>query len=194
MIDRIGKYRVLREIGRGGMGTVYLGHDAFSDRPVAIKIANRDGRGAPESEALFRSMFFNETRAAGLLRHPNIVRLIDAGNEGEHWYIVMEYVPAAMTLDAWALRGGAPKPADVAEIALKCAEALEYGHRKGVIHRDIKPGNVLVADDGTVKVTDFSIAVLTDAATADTQLMVRAGSPLYMSPEQVREENLTGQS
>ena len=194
MIERLGKYRLLREIGRGGMGTVYLGHDAFGDRPVAIKVANREGRRAAESDALFRSMFFNETRAAGMLRHPNIVRLFDAGNEGEHWYIVMEYVPAAMTLDAWALRGGPPSPGAVAEVALKCAEALEYSHRKGVIHRDIKPGNILVSDDGAVKVTDFSIAVLVDSSVADTQLMVRAGSPLYMSPEQVREDSLTGQS
>ena len=194
MTGRVGKYRLLREIGRGAMGTVYLGHDAFSDRPVAIKIAHRRGFDAPEADALFQSLFYNEMRAAGRLRHPNIVQVFDAGNEGDDWYIVMEYVAAGMTLDAWALRGGAPGPRDVADVALKCAEALDYGHRKGVIHRDIKPGNVLVSDTGAVKLADFSVAVLVDSGVADTQLMVRAGSPLYMSPEQVREDPLTGQS
>ncbi len=196
MRESFGKYRVLRELGRGSIGTVYQAHDAFGGRDVAVKVARREAEGsdADEAEKLFRSLFFNETRAAGMLRHPNIVRLYDAGNDDGNWYIVMEYVPGALTLDAWARRDGPPTPLAVAEIALKCAEALEYAHRKGVIHRDIKPGNVLVGERGTVKLADFSIAILLDSATADTQLMVRAGSPLYMSPEQLREESLTGQS
>lgn len=194
MIERVGKYRILREIGRGSIGTVYLAHDPFGARDVAVKLARRDAFVVSEAESLFRSLFFNETRAAGLLRHPNIVRLFDAGNDDGTWYIVMEYVPAALTLDAWARRTGTPSPRAVAEVALKCAEALEYAHRKGVIHRDIKPGNVLVGERGVVKLADFSIAILTASAVADTQLMVRAGSPLYMSPEQVNEQGLTGQS
>ena len=186
----LGRYEVLEEIGRGSMGRVYLGHDPFRDRSVALKIARRELLPANRGDQLF----FNEMRIAGRLSHPNIVQIYDAGTEGNDYYIAMEYVADSHTLERHCRRDGLLPLVTVAEIIFKCAEALDYAHRKGVIHRDIKPANVLLRSDGMVKVTDFSVAVLVDPHVVDTQLMLPAGSPMYMSPEQVREESITHQS
>ena len=106
----------------------------------------------------------------------------------------MEYVRGVATLESHCHRKSLLSFEAVADIVFKCAEALDYAHRKGVIHRDIKPGNILLGENGAVKLADFSIALLADPHLFDTQLMVPAGSPLYMSPEQIREDEVTGQS
>ena len=172
------------------MGRVYLGYDPFRDRSVALKIARRDL--LPENRG--DELFFNEMRTAGLLNHPNIVQIYDAGTEGNDYYIAMEYVAGSHTLERHCQCDGLLPLETAAEIVFKCAEALDYAHRKGVIHRDIKPANVLLGPDGTVKVADFSVAVLVDPHVIETQLMLPAGSPMYMSPEQVREDSITSQS
>ncbi|RKZ37413.1 MAG: serine/threonine protein kinase [Gammaproteobacteria bacterium] len=194
MLDRLGKYHVIKEIGRGAMGVVYLGHDPFLDRDVALKRARHSDFRDAEQQRLYRNLFFNEMRTAGLLRHPNIIEVFDAGNEDDEYYIVMEYVPGATTLDEHCQADHLLPVQQAAEVVFKCAQALDYAHRNGVIHRDIKPSNVLVGDDGRIKVGDFSVALLTDPLIRETQLMDPVGSPLYMSPEQLKDEPVTNQS
>ncbi|MGE0384562.1 MAG: serine/threonine-protein kinase [Gammaproteobacteria bacterium] len=186
----LGKYQVIKEIGRGSMGTVYLGHDPFIDRPVAIKVAPQLPPELNADPDMYRRIFFNEAHTAGLLKHPNITAIFDAGSEGSTYYIVMEYVHGGRTLD-WYCRPENLLPIkDVLSVVFACASALEFAHRKGVIHRDVKPRNILVTADRQVKLTDFGIAVMQDA----TGAVLQAGSPLYMAPEQVRHEPATTQT
>ena len=177
-----GKYRVEEVIGRGAMGVVYRAVDPFRDQPVALKVPNRDAVEARFGSAFFEGLFYNETRAAGRLRHPNIVQLVDAGIDGRDYYIVMEYVSEAQTLEAYCSGERLLSPERIAEIAFRCAEALDYAHRKGVVHRDIKPSNVLMDRHGVVRLSDFGIAQLSATPEDDTTPLVPAGSPLYMSP------------
>jgi len=190
----LGKYDVGREIGRGSMGIVYIGHDAFSGRDVAIKVALPESLQDERSGARYRKLFFNEAKVAGRLRHPNIVGVYDAGVEGEVCYIVMEYVPGGRTLFDHCQPDSLLPIEDVVRTIFKCARALDYAHRQGVVHRDVKPRNILLTDEGEAKISDFSIALRTEADATDTQLYGYIGSPLYMSPEQVRDEAVTNQS
>ena len=191
---RLGKYEVIREINRGSMGTVYLGHDPYIDRPVAIKVAHAEQLNDEESGQRYRKMFFNEAHTAGRLTHPNIIAIYDAGVDGEVCYIVMEYVEGGQTLKPYC-RGDNLLPIDkVVEMVFKCAKALDYAHKQGVIHRDIKPTNILVTETMDVKIGDFSIAHLTKMDSTETMPLGLVGSPRYMSPEQVSEDYLTNQT
>ena len=193
-VGRLGKYEVQREIARGSMGTVYLGHDLYIDRPVALKVAHSDQLDDEESGDRYRKMFFNEAHTAGRLSHPNIISIYDAGVEGETCYIVMEYVEGGQTLKPWC-RPDHLLPIDrVVEIGFKCARALDYAHRQGVVHRDIKPTNILVTQQMDIKLGDFSIAQLSKMDTTETLPLGLVGSPRYMSPEQISEEFITGQT
>ncbi len=190
----LGKYEVGRPIGRGSMGIVYLGHDPFAGRDVAIKVALPEAIHDPHSGARFRKLFFNEAKIAGRLRHPNIVQVYDAGVEGDLCFIVMEHVAGGRTLHDHCRPESLLPLEDVVRIVFRCARALDYAHRRGVVHRDIKPRNILLTESRDVKIGDFSIALMTHAETTSTQVHGYVGSPLYMSPEQVREDNITGQS
>jgi serine/threonine protein kinase len=191
---KLGKYDVLREISRGSMGIVYQGHDPFIDRQVAIKVALSESLNDPQSGARYRKMFFNEAHTAGMLTHPNIISIFDAGVDGDTCYIVMEYVEGGQTLRDFT-SADALLPVDkVVEIIFKCAKALDYAHRAGVVHRDIKPSNLLYTTDGDVKIGDFSIAHINKADSTSTQAMGIMGSPKYMSPEQLREEMVGSQT
>jgi len=189
-----GRYRIEKEVGRGSMGIVYLAHDPFLHSPVALKVSSPDDNLSERDQKLFESLFFNETHAASLLNHPGIVQVYDAGVEDHEYYIAMEYVSGAETLAKFTT-GERLLPVDkVADIIFRCAEALDYAHRKGIVHRDIKPGNILFDEGGRVKIVDFSVALLVDPRIVDTQVMVPVGSPMYMSPEQIREGDLTNQT
>jgi serine/threonine protein kinase len=192
--DKLGKYEVKQEIARGSMGIVYLGHDPYIDRPVALKVALADSLKDKDSGERYRKMFFNEAHTAGMLRHPNILDIFDAGVEGDTCYIVMELVPGGRTLKEYTKTENLLPIAKVVEIIFKCAKALDYAHRQGVIHRDIKPSNILLHDDLDVKIADFSIAHITRTDTTQTMPMGFVGSPRYMSPEQVQEEYITSQT
>lgn len=191
---KVGKYIISREISRGGMGTVYLGHDPYADQPVAIKIAHAEQLREEESGARFRKMFFNEARTAGLLTHPNIVRIFDAGVDGDNCYIVMEYIEGGATLKPACRPEGLLPLGRVIEVIFKCAKALDYAHRQGIIHRDIKPGNILVSGDFEVKIGDFGIAYLNRTDSDQTMVLGVAGSPRYMSPEQISDQTLTART
>ena len=190
----LGKYDVMRRLAGGSMGTVYLGHDPFTGRDVALKVAHADAVKDHGSESRYRKLFFNEAKVAGLLKHPNIVEVHDAGVESDTWYIVMEYVAGGRTLYDHTKPDTLMPMEDVVRWVFKCARALDYAHRKGVVHRDIKPKNVLIGDDNEIRIGDFGVALFTRADADETQVQGYVGSPLYMSPEQVREQHVTNQS
>jgi serine/threonine protein kinase len=189
--EKIGKYEIVREVGRGSMGTVYAAHDPFSDRPVAIKMAHPQFVDQSEEGQRFRKLFFNEAHAAGALDHPNILKIFDADVDGDLCYLVMEFVDNAQTLDEYVKPDRLLSLREVVGIIYKSAKALDYAHRHGVIHRDIKPSNLLLNDERDVKLADFSIAMITRADNMHTQFTGFLGSPLYMSPEQINELTLS---
>jgi len=191
---KLGKYEIQRQIGRGSMGIVYEGYDPYEDRRVAVKVALAESLSDPEVGPRYRKMFFNEAHTAGRLRHPNIVQIYDAGMDGDSCYIVMELIDGADTLRSYCRASNLLSYKRVVEIIFVCAKALDYAHRKGVIHRDIKPTNILLTRDGEVKIGDFSIAHLMTADTANTLPTGFVGSPRYMSPEQVQEDTITNQT
>ncbi|NKF22718.1 serine/threonine-protein kinase [Solimonas marina] len=181
---RIGKYELREPIGRGDSGIVCRGYDPFVQREVAVKFAFHDP--SHRHDADHERAFFAEARAAGALQHPNIVALYDAGVEGEISYLVMEYVDG-QTLRPHCRADGARLPvAQVLDIGSRCALALDYAHERGVLHRDIKPGNIMLMRDGTPKLMDFSLAEFrAEPGTKMSDGRLR-GSPYYMAPEQVR--------
>ena len=190
----LGKYDVIREVGRGSMGVVYLGHDPFTGRDVAIKVAFPEALQDKRGGARYRKLFFNEAKVAGKLRHPNIVGVFDAGMQDETCYIVMEMIYGGRTLHDHCRPDTLLPMEDVVRIIFKSAGALDYAHRQGVVHRDVKPRNILLTEDGEVKLSDFSIALRTHGEATDTQVHGYIGSPLYMSPEQVRDDTITNQT
>ncbi len=194
MPEKLGKYEVREELDRGSMGIVYLGHDPFINRAVAIKVALAESLKDPESGEQYRKMFFNEAHTAGLLNHPNIINIFDAGVDGDTCYIVMEYIKGGATLKPYCQADNLLPVDKVVEIIFKCAKALDYAHRQGIIHRDIKPTNILFTEDADVKIGDFSIAHITSLEATETMPMGMVGSPRYMSPEQVSEDYVTSQT
>ncbi len=191
---KLGKYEVIEEIARGSMGVVYLGYDPFIDREVALKVALSDFLKDGEAGKRYRQMFFNEAHTAGMLRHPNILDMFDAGIDEDECYLVMEYVKGGKTLKPYTRTENLLPIKNAVEIIFKCAKALDYAHRQGVIHRDIKPSNILLTDDMDVKLADFSIAHINRQDGSQTMPMGFVGSPRYMSPEQVQEESITHQT
>ena len=192
--EKLGKYAVVEEIDRGSMGVVYLGHDPYIDRQVALKVAFLDELNDPESGERYRKMFFNEAHTAGLLTHPNVINIYDAGVDEDNCYIVMEYIEGGNTLKQYCSSDNLLPINTVVEMIFKCAKALDYAHRQGVVHRDIKPSNILVTPDQDVKIGDFSIAHIHKPDSTTTQMGGMMGSPRYMSPEQLREEHVSNQT
>lgn len=190
--EHIGKYPVLREIGSGATSRVYLARDPFADREVAIKLFQFDTHADSQQQKMMFKAFVSEASLAGKLNHPHIVHVFDAVVEPDHSYMVMEYVPGT-TLEAHSEVSTLLPIHKVVEIIFKCIRALEYAHRHGVIHRDIKPGNILLSGSGETKVSDFGAAFQQRPAQETTQI-VGVGSPAYMSPEQLRMEALTQQT
>jgi serine/threonine-protein kinase len=173
-----GRYRVGRRLGQGGMALVYAGHDLLLGRDVAIKTLR------PEfaSDPAFRARFEREARAAAALSHPNIIDIFDVGEEGGQPFIVMELVRGKSLREIIAAE--APfHPTDVAELLEQVGSALDYAHARGYVHRDIKPGNILVDEHGRARVVDFGIAKgLADADLTETG--GGFGTVGFISPEQ----------
>jgi len=186
--EKIGKYPVTREIGRGATSVVYLGRDPFQNREVAIKVVrNPQGPQDTDLQRRFRKVFLNEAALVGKLFHPHILAIYDAVNEQDLSYIVMEYVQGK-TLEHYCDVANLLPVAKVVEIIFKCSLALAFAQRHGVIHCDIKPANVLISGDSDIKVSDFGAALYDKAQ--HTHLK-GVGSPAYMSPEQVQDKELT---
>ena len=187
----IGKYPVLREIGSGATSRVYLARDPFANRDVAIKVFLFDKRADEHEERMMHKAFVAEASLAGKLNHPHIVDIFDAVVEPGRSYVVMEYV-AGTTLEAHVEPATLLPMTKVVEIIFKCVRALEYAYRHGIIHRDIKPGNLLLSESGETKVGDFGASF--QQKMLDTTQISAVGSPAYMSPEQIRTEPLTHQT
>ena len=176
-----GRYRLDEVIGRGGMSTVYRGTDLALDRVVAVKVALDP---LVEQSPIYLARFTREAQAAAAIGHPGVVTVYDAGADGPTRFIVMEFVPGRSLADILRDREHKPlEPDQAAHIAGQVADALSAAHAAGIIHRDIKPGNIIVAPDGSVKVLDFGIARALDSHTL-TQTATVLGTSAYMSPEQ----------
>jgi eukaryotic-like serine/threonine-protein kinase len=188
---KIGGYDIQRELGKGATGKVYLAHDPFRNREVAIKVAVLDVFRDPVNGPQMKKMFMNEAALAGRLRHPHLVEIFGAGTDEDFHYIVMEYVPGG-TLEAHCAPSAMLGFDKLAEIGFKCGQALDHAFRHGVIHRDIKPANILLAGDTNIKVSDFGAALWHN--TERTQVLGTVGSPMYMSPEQIQGLELTHQT
>ncbi|HEU4532190.1 MAG TPA: serine/threonine-protein kinase [Steroidobacteraceae bacterium] len=192
MPDRLGRYVVEREIGRGAMAVVYLGRDPKINRVVAIKaipLAREFGEDEVE-EARLR--FFREAETAGRLNHPGIVTVYDAGEDQALAFIAMEYLNGEPLSEFTSSRTLLPA-SQVVELLARVADALGHAHRQNVVHRDIKPANIMFdrASDG-LKITDFGIARLTDSGTTKSGIVL--GTPSFMSPEQLEGRTVQGSS
>jgi len=178
---QFGRFRVVAELGRGAMGVVYRAEDTTLDRVVAIKTialggTNRDERDQHEAR------FLQEARAAARISHPSIITIYEMGREGDTAFIAMELLEGVDLREL--IRNASLKPSQALTIAASVAEGLAVAHAQGVVHRDVKPGNIMVLSDGRVKIMDFGIARLREPA-VKTQTGLLLGSPQYMSPEQI---------
>ncbi len=183
---KFGKYEIIKEIGKGAMGVVYLAFDPVIERQVAIKTMNPQLFQDKEQ----RERFFREAKSAGILQHPNIVTIYDMGMEGDTPFIVMEYVEGK---DLDSLIKEKKVSLDVAiKIMIQLCDALHYAHAKGIIHRDIKPSNIRVLPDGTIKIMDFGIAKKTGSDLTQTGVLL--GTVSYMAPEQLKEGKVSPRS
>jgi eukaryotic-like serine/threonine-protein kinase len=180
-----GRYEVERMLGRGGMATVYLARDEALQRLVALKVLAAGLRG----DDPFRDRFLREARLAARLSHPNVVRVYDVGEAGGRPYIVMEYVAGETVADLLPRRGGV-NPAEGVDIAAQACDGLQHAHDHGLVHRDVKPRNLLMREDGCVKLADLGIARATES-THLTQDGTILGTAAYLSPEQAAGEEVT---
>lgn len=183
-LKRLGKYEIQTEVGRGGMGVVYRGYDSLLDRPVAIKVL------APHLvwEPGFVERFLREARTAARLKHAGIVAIYDVGQEGSNYYIVMEYLQGR-TLSDLVRQQGPLSPAQALAVLQPLAAALDFAHQQDLVHRDVKPSNIVVHPSGHVTLTDFGVA----RAAHETRLTTTGalvGTPQYMSPEQAQGDEV----
>ena len=192
MQEQLGRYRLIRQLGAGGMGVVYLAEDTLLARRVALKTLRLfEGIDAVARESL-KQRFLHEARIVAQMDHAGIVGVYDFGHEGETAYLVLEYVPGT-NLSARLEQGQSPDTAFATRVLSETAAALDYAHAHGVVHRDVKPANLLLREDGLVKVADFGIAKLA-GATSMTATGAVMGTVEYMSPEQIRAEPVDGRS
>jgi CHASE2 domain-containing sensor protein/tRNA A-37 threonylcarbamoyl transferase component Bud32 len=188
----LGRYTIERELGRGAMGMVYLGRDPKIGRTVAIKtmVLAQEFEGEKLEEV--KERFFREAETAGRLNHPNIVTIYDVGEDEDLSYIAMDYLKGENLLSFCKPERLMPAK-EVFQVLVKVADALDYAHRNGVVHRDVKPANIIYdRETGVMKVTDFGVAFMTDSSKTKTGTIL--GSPSYMSPEQLAGMKVDGRS
>ncbi len=190
LISNLGRYEVLGELGQGAMGIVYKAKDPLIDRVVAIKTINLTL--ATDEKEEYEGRFYQEAKVAGRLNHPNIVTIYDVGKSGDVAYIAMELLEGRELRDI--MNDGALLPVDqVLNIVAQVAQGLAYAHEHEIVHRDVKPSNIMVIRDGHVKITDFGIARMASSSVR-TQTGMVLGSPKYMSPEQVTGKSIDQRS
>jgi len=187
----LGRYKVLRELGRGAMGVVYLGKDPTIQRFVAIKTMRLDDVDDWNKLQEAKTRFFREAESTGRLSHPNIVTIFDAGEENDLVYIAMELLQGR-PLKEWTRKPNLIPMDKLIPILATVADAMDYAHQQGVVHRDIKPANIMLTDDHIVKVMDFGIAKMASSSRTTTETVL--GTPTYMSPEQIAGKRVDGRS
>ncbi|NWF73836.1 MAG: serine/threonine protein kinase [Nitrospirae bacterium] len=187
----LGRYKVLKELGRGAMGLVYLGKDPTIQRFVAIKTMQLDQIDHDDKLQDVKARFFREAESTGRLSHPNIVTIYDAGEENDLGYIAMELIEGT-PLKQWARKPNLMPVNEVLLTVATVADALDYAHQQGVVHRDIKPANIMLTRDRIVKVMDFGIAKMASSSKTETNIVM--GTPTYMSPEQIAGKKVDGRS
>lgn len=190
MLNKLGKYEIRRELGRGAMGIVYEGYDPLIGRAVAIKTIQKS-RVSPAEASAILGRFRREAQAAGRLAHPSIVSIFEYGEEGDIAFIVMELL-AGVELKEYFDNENHFQIKDSANIMFQLLDALEYSHSRGVVHRDLKPSNILITDEEKIKIADFGIAKIDSADI--TQIGNVMGTPSYMSPEQFKGETVDRRS
>jgi len=190
MISQLGRYEIISELGQGAMGVVYKARDPLIDRVVAIKTINLAL--ALDEKEEYENRFYQEAKAAGRLSHPNIVTIYDVGKNGDVAYIAMEFLEGCELRNIMNDNGLLPI-SQVLDIAAQVAQGLAYAHEHDIVHRDVKPSNVMVVRDGHIKITDFGIARMPYSA-VQTQTGMVLGSPKYMSPEQVMGKSIDQRS
>ncbi|MFI4891722.1 MAG: serine/threonine-protein kinase [Steroidobacterales bacterium] len=191
-LERLGRYELRKEIGRGAMGVVYLGRDSAINREVAIKVIPLNSELSESEIAEARMRFFREAETAGRLSHPNIVTIYDVGEERGLAYIAMEYLKGRHLSDH-ASSARLLEPIKVLDLIGRTAEALGFAHKQQVVHRDIKPANLMYEPGtDTLKITDFGIARITGLGNTRTGIVL--GTPSFMSPEQLEGQTVTGRS
>jgi serine/threonine-protein kinase len=188
---QLGRYQVMKELGKGAMGVVYLGKDPKINREVAIKTLRFEDEFDAEDQKVMKDRFFREAESAGRLVHPNIVTIYDAGDDGDISYIAMELL-SGCDLKEFAGKEKLLPSAEVMETIAKVADALDYAHSEGVVHRDIKPANIMRLTDGRIKVADFGIARITSQSKTATGTVM--GTPSYMAPEQLAGHKVDGRA
>ncbi len=191
----LGRYEVVRELGKGAMGIVYLARDPLIGRLVALKTIRLTDSGDEEEVREFQQRFMREAQAAGILSHPAIVTVHDIGQDDEKGvsFIAMEYVEGPTLKEA--LQQGKPLAhGSIARILEQVAEALDFAHSKGIVHRDVKPANIIICGDERVKITDFGIAKIASEAVNLTTTGQFLGTPNYMAPEQVKGSSVDGRT
>jgi len=191
MLSTLGHYQLISRLGNGAMGEVYLGNDARLNRRVAIKVLSSEAAAGAEGER----RVLREARMVATIDHPNVCTIYEVGTQGGQSYIVMQYVEGETLLER--LRRGPIALPESLNLACQITSALEEAHRRGIVHRDIKPGNIMISTTGSVKVVDFGVAISLappTSATETAESMVLAGTTQYMSPEQLRGEPLDGRS
>ncbi len=191
MLQKLGRYEILEELGRGAMGVIYKAKDPVIGRFVAVKTIRLGDFTAPGQVEELRSRLMREAQSAGVLSHPNIITIFDVGEEEGLSYFAMELVEGA-TLDHLIQTGQRLDEAVIVHIARQAADALGFAHQRGIVHRDIKPANIMLTQDGRVKVADFGIAKVGSAKMTQTGMLL--GSPSYMAPEHFLGQPLDGRS
>ncbi|SFN37882.1 Serine/threonine protein kinase [Formivibrio citricus] len=190
-MKKLGKYQLLNLLGGGATADVYLAQDTFLQQRVALKIFKHESLRDPAYAGKIQRMFQNEARLVRSLRHPGIVEILDAVQDESHAYIVMEYVEGRPLSTHARADNLLPVP-QILQIAFKCCTAMQYAASRGLIHRDLKPDNLLLTPRGDVKISDFGTARQYDQAM--TMLSSMMGTPAYMSPEQICEQPLDARS
>jgi serine/threonine protein kinase len=192
--SKIGKFRIIGEIGKGSMGTVYQAFDPYMQRKVAIKVTDPKSLSDEKIRRRLVELFFTEAQIYGMLEHRNILPVYDAGQDGDLYYLVMEYIEDSRTLYPYSRPDSLLPVPKVVEILYQCCKGLQYAHSRNVIHLDIKPGNIMLTPDDTVRVADFGLSKILHPDTDYLHLEHILGTPTHIAPERLRREPVNHQA
>ncbi len=192
--SKIGKFHILEKIGKGSMGTVYKAYDPYMQRNVALKVTDSRALSDDTIRRRLVGLFFTEAQIYGVLHHRNILPVYDAGEDGDLFYLVMEYIEDSRTLQQYVRPDSLLPVPKAVEIVYQCCKGLQYAHSRNIIHLDIKPGNIMLTPDDQVKLADFGLARILHPDTAHLHLEDILGTPTHISPERLLQEPVNHQA